>query len=469
MPDSPLQVRVRIAHAGPPQQTAAVLFVDDREITRRSVDLGANAGYDLVFSVPPLPVGTHRARIEISDDGLAIDNIYYLLIKVREELPVAIAGSSEDTFFLERALAPGANATLKAKRLNADTLAGETLDAYSCVFLCNALPLSGPAVSSVEDYVRRGGVLVLFPGDHAGMADYAAWASLPAKIDKLIDGDGLEKREGLVLLEPLDALFAGLKLPPGVVPSLTIHRHLGLAGLEKDAHVLIGASGETPFLLSRRFGDGRVLMFTVSADRLWSDLPLSPFFLPLIQQSVRFAAGAGRYSTQVLPSASFAISDVLGKLPDGATLIGPDQSVMPIRRVQKTGRESDIGLYVDNLTKPGYYSLSLGNKSDPQPVLAVNVDRIESDLSPIKPAEVPGVLGIKGVSVSTDQQELERQIQEHRLGRPLAELAFWLVLIISVLELFIANRTSRKRMTLSDTLTVHSSGRVLTKTAATPA
>jgi hypothetical protein len=466
MPDTAPQVRVRIAHAGPAQQTTAVLYLDDREIMRRSVDLGENTGYDLVFSAPSLPTGTHRARVEISDDGLAIDNIYYFLIKVREELPVVIAGTPDDTFFLERAIAPDSKGGLKPKRMTTEALGTESLDGYPCIFLCNALPMPGPVVGNIEEYVRHGGVLVIFPGDHASMADYAAWALLPAKIDKLIDGDGTEKRQGLLLLEPLDALFAGLKLPPGIVPSLTLHRRLGIASLERDAHVLIGASGDTPFLLSRRFGDGRVLMFTVSADRVWSDLPLSPFFLPLVQQAVRFAAGAGRDITQVLPSASFAISDVLGKIPEGAALIDPDQKVLPIRRVQRTGREGDIGFYVDNMTKPGYYFLSQGNKSAPEPVIAVNVDRAESDLHPIRPEEVPDALGVKNVSISTDQQELEHQIQEHRVGRPLTEVAFWVILVLSALEIFIANRASRKRLTLSETLSVHSSGRVLSKSVA---
>ena len=457
------QIRVRLTHTGPAQQVTAVLFMDDKEIMRRAVDLGLNAGYDLVFSVPPLPVGPHRARIELSEDGLPIDNTYSLLLKVRDELPVGVVGSSEDVFFLELALAPGANAALKAKRIAAEALATESLDGYPCLFLCNALPLSGPALGNIENYVRRGGVLVMFPGDRAKMADYAAWASLPAKIDKLIDGDGNEKRQGLAILEPLDPLFAGLKLPPGIVPSISIHRHLGVAGLEHDAHVLIGASAETPFLISRRFGDGRVFLFTVSANRIWSDLPLSPLFLPLVQQAVWFAAGAGRDTTQVRPAASLAISDVLGKIPEGAVLLDPDQNVLPIRRVQKAAKVGEIAFHVDNVNKPGFYCLSLGDKATPQPVIAVNEDRIESDLRPINPAEIPAVLGIRNVSVSADLQELDHQIQEHRIGRPLSELVFWAILLVSAIELFLANRACRQRTTLSETLTVHSSGRVLTK------
>ena len=97
--------------------------------------------------------------------------------------------------------------------------------------------------------------------------------------------------------------------------------------------------------------------------------------------------------------------------------------------------------------------------------MAVNVDRSESDLRPIAPEEIPSVTGLKNVTVSTSQEELLRQVQEHRVGRPLSEVALWAVLILSALELTMANRACRKRATLSDSITVNASGRVIGKGA----
>ena len=462
MTDTSPQLRVTLGHTGAAQQTSVTLFVDDREVNRRSVDLEADSGGEALFTIPPLPAGNHKARVETSEDGLAIDNSYYLLIKVREDLPVLMVGTAEDTFFLEHALAPTAKAALKTRRVGSDAIAGETLDGYPAIFLCNALPLGGPAVANLEEYARRGGVLAIFPGDRGNTSDYAAWGCLPAKVEKIVSAEENQKRQGLVLLDPLDALFAGLKLPPGIAPSATIQRRLQFAKLENESKYLIGASAETPFLLSRRFGDGRVLFFAVSADRQWSDLPLSPFFLPLVHQTVRFAAGVGRDKIQVMPASSFLLSDVVSKVADGTSLIGPDGETFLIRRVQKQGgRQDDVSLYVDNVIKPGYYGLAQGTQSA-EPLMAVNVDRSESNIKPIKPDEVPGILGLKNVNVVTERQELDRQIQEHRVGRPLSEVVMWLILVIAVMEVYVANRSSRKRTTLSDILHVNSSGRVAT-------
>lgn len=462
MTDTAPKMRVTLGHTGVAQQTSVTLFVDDREISRRAVDLETDTGGEAEFVLPELSAGNHKARIETGDDGLGIDNTYYLLIKVREELPVLLVGNAEDTFFLERALAPTEKSALKTKRMASDALAGETLDGYPLIFLCNALPIAGPALTNLEEYARRGGVLAIFPGDKASTADYASWASLPAKVEKVVSAEETPKRQGLVLLDPLDPLFAGLRLPPGVAPSATIQRRLAFGKPENESKALIGASAETPFLLSRKFSDGRVLLFAVSADRQWSDLPLSPFFLPLVQQTVRFAAGLGRDKIQVTPASSFLLSDVVSKVPDGASLLGPDGETMLIRHVQRQGgRQDDVALYVDNVIKPGYYGLAQNGQSA-EPLMAVNVDRSESDLKPVKAEEIPTILGLKNVSVATERPELDRQIQEHRVGRPMSELAMWLILVLAVIEVYMANRASRKRTMLSETLQINASGRVAT-------
>ena len=465
MADTSPELQVTIGHTGQAQQTSVALSVDQHEVVRRSVDLQANGGYNMMFTIPPMAPGVHAVRIRTADDPLMLDNDYLLLLKVRDNLPVLVAGSEDDAFFLDHALAPSDTAQVKTKLIAPELLSSETLDNYPCIFLVNALPLTGPAIASLQDYVRRGGVVAIFPGDRAKPEDYNALACIPARVRGIVDNGDAADREPLVLLDPLDPLFAGLKMPPGVSPSAAVQRRLAFDKLGPDTKALVGASSENPLLLSRTFGAGRVLLFSVSADRQWSDLPLSPFFLPLVHQAVRLACGIGQDKVQVQPSSAFVLSDVISRVPDGATLIAPDNSSLPIRKVQKSAAEGDYSLVVDNVTQPGYYFLSQTGPAAPEPLMAVNLDRTESDLKPIAPDQIPGVMGLKNVTVSTSADELQRQVQEHRVGRPLSEAALWAVLIVSALELYVANRACRRRASLSDTLTVNASGRVLSNAA----
>jgi hypothetical protein len=47
-----------------------------------------------------------------------------------------------------------------------------------------------------------------------------------------------------------------------------------------------------PALVEADVGRGRVLLLTTTIDREWTDLPIRPGFLPLVQESARFLAGA---------------------------------------------------------------------------------------------------------------------------------------------------------------------------------
>ena len=47
-----------------------------------------------------------------------------------------------------------------------------------------------------------------------------------------------------------------------------------------------------PALVETQVGRGRVLLLTTSIDREWTDLPIRPGFLPLVQEAARYLAGA---------------------------------------------------------------------------------------------------------------------------------------------------------------------------------
>ena len=65
--------------------------------------------------------------------------------------------------------------------------------------------------AALQDYVRKGGVVALFPGDRANPSDYEALSCLPAPVEKLLDTTATPERQSLVLLDPMDPLFTGLE------------------------------------------------------------------------------------------------------------------------------------------------------------------------------------------------------------------------------------------------------------------
>ena len=455
--DIPGQVWVRAFANGAVRESSVVLYVDDKEIGRQNMKLGADKIEEAALSLPPLSVGTHFARIELPRDGLSLDDTFHFLLRVKEKFRVLSVGTPQDLFYLDKALNPGGRAaSLDAHSVTIEGLLLEKLDDYSAIFLCNAVPLPGQALLALEHYVRDGGLLIFIPGDRGQPADYANIISLPVKPVKIEELALKAQRKTLRLLKQRDPIFSSLRLIPGTVPAIAIQRFLRCEPVDKNTEILVSADADLPFLYSRNFGRGRVLLLTVAADRTWSTLPLSTLFLPLMHQMVQAGAGQSEPPLYTYNSRELDLSPFLSEAPEGASLIAPDHSTIPLRRFISNGVTT---LHAENITEPGIYRLAKPG-SDTVPLLAVNVPRTESDLTTLKPDQLRTKMGLTSLYIAQGKDELARIVEEHRVGKPLAEQLLWAALIIAVLEWLVANRVNRKTASLTSRLLVESSGRV---------
>jgi hypothetical protein len=240
-------------------------------------------------------------------------------------------------------------------------------------------------------------------------------------------------------------------------PVVAIRRHLIWTELADDTETLVTAGAENPFLLARPFGQGQVMCLAVSADRSWSDLPLSPYFLPLAHQFVQFAAGMGRFVSCLWATDDLPLGDHLPEATPEATLRNPEGTHVSVRSALVDGATS---LHAEGLNRPGIYTLALPTQPEPVPALAINVPRRESDLTPVVAAEVPAILGIDEVILARDQEELLRRIEEHRVGKTFGETLMWLALIVAVAEVAYGNVLVKGHPTLSESLHITAAGKV---------
>ncbi|MBN1557480.1 MAG: BatA and WFA domain-containing protein [Lentisphaerae bacterium] len=457
MAETPSQVTVRLAHSGPPADTAVTLYVNGREAGRRAARTDAAGRDGITLAVPPLAAGVHTARVETPADNLPDDNAFYFLLRAREALPVLCVGGADETRFLRTALRTGGpeGAAIAVRRIDADALGAETLSAYDTIFLCNALPLPGEIIAQLEQAVRAGALLAVFPGDRAGPDAYAPWTCLPGTPSAVRDVPPPARKQALYWEQPDHPLLRGLRR--GGLPSLTLRRRLAWETFRDGAEVLVRAGPVYPFLVVAPCGRGRMLTAAVSADRLWSDFPLSPYYLPLLQRIVEFGAGVGTAPPYLETAASLALNEHLPEAAHDSVLRGPDGRQIPIRGTVAEGRTV---LTAEGLTAPGIYTLAGPDRPDPAPALALNAPRAESDLTPLEPAAVLRLLGVSRLVLADSLEALRKRIEEHRVGRTFAEPLLWLALFLAVLEFCYANILLRPGPTLSDTLRVEASGKV---------
>ncbi|MBT3194233.1 MAG: VWA domain-containing protein [Verrucomicrobia bacterium] len=452
-------ITARLIGTGNAMETVVSMHRDGEEISRRTARVGVGADSNPSFSIPSLPVGTHAVSIQTPDDNLPIDNEFHFLVRVRDELPTLCVGTKEDTFFARAALsataggAPGSES--KSRWVTADALASESLHAYASVFLCNALPMSGQASTALEQHVRSGGLVALFPGPAAAPSDYQAWQCLPGVPTGMEDVRQSRRKRMLTWEQPRHPMLHALQdsLAPPVV---TMRRHLAWDTLAPETETLVTLGDGTPFLLDRPYGQGHVLMFAVPADRSWSDFPLSPFYLPMIRQTIEYGAGIGAFAPYLWSCATLPLSANLPEATSASRITDPDGQAVPIRSAIIEGRTV---LHAENLALPGVYSLTQPGQT-PAPGFAINLDRRESDLTPLPPADLPELLRIKKLQIATDSESLLKLIKELRVGRTFGEHLLWLVLILALGEFIYANLLLKDRPKLGDMLQIKASGKV---------
>jgi hypothetical protein len=443
---SEMKAVVKLRHTGPANDTTLSLFIDDREVSRKHVPAADAASAEPSFTLPLLDVGIHAARIQTPEDNLPADNSFYFLVRVQEQMPSLVVGAENETLFLRTALRTGFGSANAVEAVTPEHLTDKPLSKYSSVILCNALPLFGQSITALEAYVKAGGILIVFPGLGAKPDAYSSWNCLPG-IPKAIEDLPLAQRNRtLTWDQPQHALVRTLREGIGI-PSVGIRRKLAFASFHETTQRIVSIGPEQPFLLERQFGSGRVLLFAVSADRTWSDFPLSPFFLPLLMQCADSGGGTGSkapfdWATDWLP-----LSERFPEWKTPPNLTAPDGQPVSVRASMVEGRSV---LNAENLTHAGFYSMTSAEHPEGKPVIAVNLAREESDLTPIPEQDIQRQLGVERAGFAHDLEALRTLITEHRIGRTFGEQLLWLALILITAEFVCSNVLGRSKTAARD-------------------
>ena len=294
------------------------------DFARVSIGTLDNAG-----SVHLLDEGAKRRRIGILG-GDAADSQRPLLSPV---------------YYIRRALAPFADI---AEPRTADIVAGlkELLATKpSAIVMADVGKVpSGPAADLLA-FIRAGGTLIRFAGPQlAAAGENDPFATVPLRQGERTFGGVLSWSEPQTLAPfPADGPFAALAKPDDV----HIRRQV-LAEPSPDlaAHTLASLADGTPLVTTRQEGRGTIVLFHVSAEPSWSDLPLSGHFVDMLRQLVQLSrattAPAGA-NGKVEPLPPYRLLTAEG------TLTTPSGSAQPLNPAKDAGRIADAahppGLY----------------------------------------------------------------------------------------------------------------------------
>ena len=437
-----------------------VLFkVDGKDKSVSQISLGARENGQVLFTHAFETAGSHVVEITAEADTLKADNTFLASMPVRDKVPLLLVNGDPnpeplkgETDFAEIALQPFSAAKvesadlIRTRVIPAEGLNAKLLTESGVVILANVRKLTDEQLRALEDFVRLGGGLLLFPGNRV---DPAWWNSA-----LLRDGKGLlpfalgpvsgDSKEGAPSVSVISQRFENPALElfndsrNGSLSDAAIKLWFKMKEPQNpslgatDATVLARLESGDPFLVEKKYGEGRVIACATAIDADWGNLPMRPLYLPLLQRLAVYLA------SNVYPPRNLAVGKpLLAFLPladvnKDATVTTPGGEAVKLKIVKK-GERGVIEFL--KTQRPGLYTLEPPAGGIVHYV--VNADRRESDLAKLSDKEIADLAKQHGVALVHSGAEFKALEQTRRYGTEWWKTILWVLLALIFLELIL--------------------------------
>ena len=284
-------VRLARAAAGNPE-TGSVLARsgDGRTLARAEINLpqGELAG----TATLTLPLELRNRINQLVLDGPPSAGSVVLLDERWRRRPVGLLTTdltSADApltgalFYPRRALAPFTE--LRDGNL-ATLLRGE----ISVLVLADRVLPPGPELTALTAWIEKGGLLIRFAGPRLAEA-ITPDPLLPVHLlngDRQLGGAMSWSEPAGLAPFPTASPFAGLAVPPDVRITRQV---LAEPGADLASHTWASLADGTPLVTRKPLGSGQIVLFHVTSNADWSNLPLSGLFVDMLNRLVALSAG----------------------------------------------------------------------------------------------------------------------------------------------------------------------------------
>jgi len=386
------------------------LPLGEAPFTFKSGSREAEARFEL-----PVEIRNDIARVEIAGERSA-GAVQLLDKRWRRRTVGIVSGANADvaqpllssSYYIERALSPFADIRVAQGESPAEAVT-HFLDQRLPMLILTDVGNVGDAHDQLAQWVEDGGVLVRFAGPRLAASDDDLVPVRLRRGGRILGGSlSWDKPQPLAAFSR-EGPFYGLPVPTDV----TVTRQV-LA--EPDAtlsdNTWATLADGTPLVTAARRGKGLIVLFHVTGDTRWSDLPLSGSFVDMLKRIVALAGTSpandkadaqNRNAHELIPA-----SHVL----DGfGTFIAPPPTARPVP-VDYSGSATAEH-------PPGFYG-------PPEGLLAVNTLAANDRLAPLDFAPL-----------ATATRQIYRTVEPQDLRGPIFLAALLLLLLDSLVVLFL--------------------------------
>ena len=498
-----LAVRANVKNYGvEPASLKVALHIDGQESDVVQLDLAAQSTSQTFFPCEFETAGSHVIEVKTdASDVLPTDDTFAASVTIWNEIEVLLVDGEpssqplkSETDFLAVALTPFSLGRLTLSDLvSTKTITPEKLNAASMetarvIVLANVSRLQEKQVDALQQFVHAGGAVLIFSGSTIdtqwynthladsslvdskntngksnGKSDSNTHASaagiLPARFGRLQGlSDQTEQAAARIAVEHFDhpSLQFFNDASNGDLSTAEIQNWLLLEPIaDGQSQVVARLDNGDPLLVQRPYGDGMIMQSATACDADWSNLPMQPVFVPLMQQLVTTLA------TQLTPPRNIqtgepaivfleAQSDsentkskttaATAQQPEVLSVLTPLGQRQTIRSAFEGNRQ--VARFSDT-RQPGVYVMTTPSADTVH--FVASTQRDESELLLLDEKELRQCAETCGAEVVLSPDEYFEREKTRRHGREIWRYALMGLLALLFLELVLQQRFSKVR------------------------
>jgi Domain of unknown function (DUF4159)/Aerotolerance regulator N-terminal len=370
----------------------------------------------------PVELRNDIARIEISGERSA-GAVQLLDKRWRRRTVGIVSGASADvsqpllssSYYIERALGPFADVRLTQGESPADAVTHFLDQNLPMLILADVGNVAGDAHDRLAHWIEDGGVLVRFAGPRLAAADDDLVPVRLRRGGRILGGSlSWDKPQPLAAFSR-ESPFNGMPVPNDVTVTRQVLAEPDAALSDNTWATL--ADG-TPLVTAARRGKGMIVLFHVTGDTRWSDLPLSGSFVEMLKRIVALAG-----TTTVADTVNAKPKNAHELVPPNRVLDGFGGFIAPPATARPVPTDYSGSATADH--PPGFYG-------PPESVLAVNTLAATDRLAPLDFSPLVNA-----------GQEIYRTSEPQDLRGPIFLAALALLLLDTLIVLFLAGGIQR--------------------------
>ena len=430
------------------------LFIDNDLVETIQLDIEPKDSIDAAFRIriDLQTESAHTGRVEIETDALDIDNVRYFTVQSMKSIKAHCVNGErkrndidDETFFLTRALVDVGDEGVPIDYTESTTIpAADAMQEFDVLILANVSKISAAEAEKLKTYVNGGGGLILTLGDQVDSGVYQQHLGgtenslLPCTLMQAV-GDPIGKEEFQVIANVAyrHPIFAPFSNPNhGDFAKGRFFRYYQSTPTS-DATVIAVFDDGNPAVVEKIYGNGRVLCYTSTIDREWNDLPIHGVYLPFLHETIKYLAlkQAGKVPDYRVGD-GFEYNGSQDNAGNEVAVFDPDS------KETRLSLNEQGNLFYEDTHNPGIYAVHQSGVE--QHYFVINVDTVESDLTPRNPEELTSML-IGTTETDRTPTELTPEVvkkykEDVERNQSLATFLLLAVFALAIGEMFLANR-----------------------------